>query len=119
MPEAIATMSEIYSIVFPVTVAVLALNVPLTYWKIYLVYRAVGEQARRLGFFWFSFQFQSPIFARGMPNYLDLDSLPGSLRIKISGTRRQLRFVAGISVLWLFLVLAFGAATAMLGRHYS
>jgi len=119
MSEAIAGMSEMYRILFLGTVAVLMLYAPFAYWKIYSVYKALGEQARHLGFFWFSFQFQMPIFARGMPNYLDLGSFPDSLRIQISSARRQLRLTRTIASVWLVLVLAFGAVTALLRRHYS
>ena len=119
MSETIARMSEIYRIVFIGTVALLMLHLPIVYWKIYLVYRALGDQPRHLGFFWFSFQFQMPIFAKGMPNYLDLESFPDSLRIQISGTRHQLRIIRAIASLWLVFVLAFGAIIALLRRRYS
>jgi hypothetical protein len=119
MSGTIAGMSEIYRIVFLGTVAVLMLYAPFVYWKIYSVYKALGEKAKHLGFFWFSFQFQMPIFAKGMPNYLDLDSFPDSLRIQISRAQRQLRFTRTIASVWLVLVLAFGAVTALLRRHYS
>jgi hypothetical protein len=115
----IASLSEIYRMLFLGSAALPMLYALFVYCKIYSVYRAIGDQASRLGFFWFSFQFQLPRLAKGMPNYLDLDSLPDGSRIQINGVRHQLGLIRTIFALWIVLVLALGMATALMRRHHS
>ena len=44
-------------------------------WKVYGLYRRLGPQVRDIGYYWFSFQFQSPNMARQLPGYVDFSSL--------------------------------------------
>ncbi|MGE0289909.1 MAG: hypothetical protein AB7I42_27445 [Bradyrhizobium sp.] len=119
LPPGMGMLSETYRMLFLGTAAALPLYVIFVYWKIYQVYRSLDDRARRLGFLWYSFQFQVPMLAKGMNEYLDPGQLPEDARAQIDNVKRQLRFVRTIIVLWVFLVLGFGAAMAFIRKYYS
>jgi hypothetical protein len=112
-------LSEVYRVLFICTAALVPLYPPSAYWKIYSVYKSVGDDAKRLGFFWFSFQFQVPRFASGFLEPLDPDRLPDSSRQYLNRTQHQLRLIRTMAISWVLLVLAFGAITALIRRHYT
>jgi hypothetical protein len=112
-------LSEVYRILFICSAALLLLYPPFVYWKIYSVYKALGDEAKRLGFFRFSFQFQVPRFASGFLEPLDPDRVPDSSRQYFNRIQRQLRLIRTIAISWVLLVLAFGAVTALIRRHYT
>ena len=112
-------LSETYRILFLGTAACIPLYVAFVYWRIYQVYRSLDVRARRLGFLWYSFQFQLPALAKGMKEYLDPDRLPEDAKARIDSVKCQLRFVRAIVILWIFFVLGLGGAAALMRKYYS
>jgi hypothetical protein len=112
-------LSEVYRVLFLSTAALVPLYPLFVYWKSYWVYKAIGDPAKRLGFFWFSFQFQVPSFAKGFLEPLEPDRLPDSSQKYFNRIQRQLRLTRTIAISWVLLVLAFGAVTALIRRHYT
>ena len=112
-------LSDIYRILFLGAAACIPLYVAFVYWRIYQVYRSLDDRARRLGFLWYSFQFQLPNLAKGMKEYLDPDRLPEDAKAHVDNVKRQLRFVRVIVLLWIFFVLGLGGAAALIRKYYS
>jgi hypothetical protein len=120
MTSMTAWMSELSRVLPFVTIAAVWLWVPYAYWKIYEVYKLLGDRTGNLGFFWFSFQFQHPVFSRGMRSYLDyFDGLPDDLKACVSAARSELRRRHLMVILWIVFVLAFGWLASFLERHQS
>jgi hypothetical protein len=112
------SIEEAPKILLWVTVVMFMLYPLYFYWKIYGVYRALGNRTKELGFFWFSFQFQHPVVSRGMKSYLNYyDALPDDLKARVDAVRRQLRsHVASLGV-WILFVVAFAFLVSYLKRN--
>lgn len=120
MTSVTAWMSELSRVLPLVTIAAVWLYVPYGYWKIYRVYKLLGDRTGNLGFLWFSFQFQHPTFSRGMKSYVDYyGTLPNDLKAQVDATRSQLRRHVLTMLLWILFVVAFGLLAGLLERHHS
>jgi hypothetical protein len=120
MTLAAERMIEIHRVLLFATIVAVWLWTPYHYWKIYKVYKLLGDCTGNLGFFWFSFQFQHPVFSKGMRSYLDyFDGLPDELKARVLATRSELRRHVLAFLLWIALLLAFGWLTSRLERHQS
>jgi hypothetical protein len=94
-------MSELSRVLPLVTIAAVWLYAASGYWKIYRVYRLLGDRTGNLGFFWFSFQFQHPTFSRGMKSYVDYyGTLPDDLKAQVDANSSidRISDVAGSSL---------------------
>ena len=83
--------------------------VAFVYWRVYIAYKLLGGRVEKLGFLWFSFQFQVPEFSKGMGMYIDyFDALPNELRGQIIAIRREINIARLIVVLGLLLLIFSG-----------
>jgi hypothetical protein len=88
------------------------------YWRIYVAFRLLDRRVKELGFAWFSFQFQLPSFAKGMPGYVDyFDSLPEELKKRVTAIRREINVARLIVVLWTLLLILGAVATKWPGAR--
>jgi hypothetical protein len=72
------------------------------HWKVYGLYRRLGPQVRDIGYYWFSFQFQTPNMARQLPGYVDFSSLmPEESLEQMGSVRRQARRITTAMLLWI------------------
>jgi hypothetical protein len=73
--------------------------------RVYSLYRLLGERVGNLSYYWFSFQLQSPHFARQLPGYVDLwSSLPENLAAQVSIVRREMKWAELIMACWVLLL---------------
>jgi hypothetical protein len=73
--------------------------------RVYSLYRLLGERVGNVSYYWFSFQFQVPGFARQLPGFVDFFSfLPEDLAAKVFVVRRDTKRAEVIMVLWILLV---------------
>ena len=73
--------------------------------RVYSLYRLLGERVGNLGYYWSSFQFQTPGIARQFPGFVDLfRSLPDDLAAKVFIVRRDTRRAEIVMVFWTLLV---------------
>jgi hypothetical protein len=74
--------------------------------RVYSLYRLLGERVGNISYYWFSFQFQVPGFARQLRGFVDLfSSLPEDLAAKVFVVRRDAKRAEIAMVLWMLLVL--------------
>src|ERR1700704_5452468 len=91
-------------------VALASLPIPVLaglFWhaRVYSLYRLLGERVGNLSYYWFSFQLQSPHFARQLPGYVDLwSSLPENLAAQVSIVRREMKWAELIMACWVLLL---------------
>ena len=82
------------------------------HWRVYGLYRMLGGPSKNISYYWFSFQFQNPRFARQLPGYVELlDPQTDDLKARIVIVRLQMRYATYIMVVWiLFAVILFWVA---------
>jgi hypothetical protein len=74
--------------------------------RVYSLYRLLGERVGNLSYYWFSFQLQTPQFARMLPGYVDLfSSLPEDLAAQVSIVRRDMKRAQMVIALWMLLIV--------------
>jgi hypothetical protein len=89
------------------------------HWKSYSAYKLLGDRVSRLGYYWFSAQFQLGSLAQGMPGYVDyLDTLPPDLKMRVLALRKQMLRSVWMLALWIVFVILFGAVSALVRRHF-
>jgi hypothetical protein len=92
-------------------VALASLPIPILaalFWhaRVYSLYRILGERVGNLSYYWFSFQFQTPQFARMLPGYVDLfSSLPEDLAAQVAMVHRKTKWAELIVVCWMLLIV--------------
>jgi hypothetical protein len=99
---------SVSAIAFLVTVPIPVLAGLFWQWKVYSLYRLLGDRVGNLSYYWFAFQFQNPHFARQLGGYVDIyASLPDDLSDRVITARRQTRYAVSFAAVWglLFLVL--------------
>jgi len=70
------------------------------------LYRLLGERVGNISYYWFSFQFQTPGFARQFPGFVDLfSSLPEDLAAQVSVVRRDTKRAEMIMAFWTLLIV--------------
>jgi hypothetical protein len=110
-------MIEIYKVLFVGSAIGVALYAFYGIWRLYGIYRMLGDHVRGMGFYWFSFQFQHETFARGFPYYVDyLDGLPDDLKARVIAARTQFRYRQMFIICWIVAVLSFGWLASKLAR---
>ena len=89
------------------------------HWNAYSVYRLLGDRAGNTGYYWFSFQFQTPDLAKLLPGYVDyFDALPNDLAAQVLVARRRMRVThvllvsSIILIVTLFCVSIYGLSDA-------
>jgi hypothetical protein len=79
------------------------------YWRTYIAYKLLGDRVEKLGFLWFSFQFQLPEFSKGMAMYVDyFDALPNELKGRTIAIRREINIARLIVVAGLLFLIFSG-----------
>jgi len=78
------------------------------HWRVYSLYRLLGDRVCNISYYWFGFQFQTPHFARQLGGYVDIfEALPEDMSARVMTVRRQTRYAISIVACWglLFVVL--------------
>jgi hypothetical protein len=101
---------SVTGIVFLVTLPIPVLASLFWHWKVYSLYRLLGDRVRNTSYYWFSFQFQNPNLAQQLGGYVDIfASLPEGLSAQVTTVRRQARYAISIVACWgLFFVVLIG-----------
>jgi hypothetical protein len=72
------------------------------HWRVYALYEQLGDSVKNISYYWFSFQFQSPRFAKQLPGYAGfLDALTDDLLARVMTVRRQMRRATVTIGLWM------------------
>jgi hypothetical protein len=112
-----ANLSVIYVCLLFATVPIVFILGAVFHWKTYAAYKLLGDRVSRLGYYWFSAQFQLGSLAQGMPGYVDyLDSLPPDLKTRVLTIRKQALRSVWMSAFWIAFVILFGAVSALIRR---
>jgi len=87
-------------------VLLVSMPIPITagfywHWKALGFYRSLGDRVKGMSYYWFSFQFQNPGFAKQLPGYVDvLKGLPEDQAARIITIRRQMRYATMTVACW-------------------
>ena len=75
------------------------------HWRVYSLYKLLGDRASEAGYYWFAFQVQNPNFSRQLSGHVDLlESLPQDLSAQVLAVRRQIRDATLAMAFWMLLV---------------
>jgi hypothetical protein len=97
------------TILFAAWLASATCYVAFFYWRVYIAYKLLGGRVEKLGFLWFSFQFQFPEFSKGMAMYVDyFDALPNELKGRIIAIRREINIARLVVVAGLLFLIFSG-----------
>jgi hypothetical protein len=103
----------------PVAGIVLVCSLPIPilaglywHWRVYSLYKRLGDRVKNISYYWFCFQFQNPSFAKQLPGYSGfLDHLPDDLSTHVVTVRRQIRCATAALAIWMILaVILFGVS---------
>jgi hypothetical protein len=89
------------------------------YWKTYAAYKLIGDRAERLGLYWFSAQFHLGSFASGMPGYLDPETLPVNLKMRVQTLRKEMQRSIWAMFGWLGFLILFGLSATFIKKHIA
>ena len=76
------------------------------HWKVYGLYRRLGDQVRDVGYYWFSTQIQTPGLATQFYRCKDFASfLPEASLAEIAVVRREARLATITTALWIMIAV--------------